>query len=62
MATALRRKLNSLHRLAQHPNTPPHEAIATDLAIERILQRLGNDRERLVEKEPPYKPRQPTHT
>jgi hypothetical protein len=50
----LRRRLDSLKRLAEHPATPAHEADAAARAIPRLLGRLGEDAERLVEREPPY--------
>jgi hypothetical protein len=40
MTTALRRKLNSLRRLATHPATPEREAEAARLAEQRINDRL----------------------
>jgi hypothetical protein len=61
MTTALRARLQALRRLAERPGTAA-EGIAAELAIERILRRLGDDAERLVEKEPPYQPRQPKRT
>jgi hypothetical protein len=61
MTTALRRKLNSLHRLAAHPATPEHEAAAARLAEQRINDRLraaGEPLETLFEPEP-YQPSHP---
>jgi hypothetical protein len=54
MTTALHRRLHSLHRLATQPATPEHEAAAAKAALGRLLARLGDDRERLTEREPPY--------
>jgi hypothetical protein len=53
MTTALCRRLDSLRRLADRPGTAA-EGIAAEAAIERLLRRLGEDRERLTEREPPY--------
>jgi hypothetical protein len=41
MTSVLRRKLDALRRLAEHPTTPADEAAAAELAIGRILLRLG---------------------
>jgi hypothetical protein len=53
MTTALRRRVQALRRLAERPGTTG-EGIAAELAIERILRRLGDDAEKLTEREPPY--------
>jgi hypothetical protein len=41
VTNALRRRLNSLRQLAEHAATPPDEAAAAELAIGRVLLRLG---------------------
>lgn len=61
MTTALRRKLDSLRRLAERPGTPG-EGAAAEAAIDRLLEHLGEARERLTEREPPYIARQPRCT
>ena len=62
MTTALRRRLDSLRRLAERPGTPG-EGEAAQAAIGRLLARLGEaDIERLVERPEPYVARQPKRT
>jgi hypothetical protein len=58
MTTALHRKLESLRRLAERPGTEG-EGIAAEEAIQRILAKLGDDAERLVDTPEPYVARQP---
>ena len=55
MTTALRRKLNALHRLAERPGTAGEQA-AAELAIERIRARLKGAGEAIEwpEQDTPY--------
>jgi hypothetical protein len=54
MTTALRRRLDSLRQMTVERGCTPGETDAAALAVGRILRRLGDDRERLTEREPPY--------